>query len=331
MIFSPNSSWCRWSVTVVLLLSVGHLLHGQEVAAQSKPIHVGSEYVLGPEDVIKIWALGMEEISDKPVRIDPAGYIDLPVLGRIVASGLSLAELHQRLVTAASSQVKAPMISIDIVEFGSQPVSVMGAVSRPGVHQLHGRKNLTEVLALAGGLGNDAGPMVNITRDIKWGPIPLAGAKTIEQNRFSVAELKLADLMSATKPSDNIAIFPHDVISVPKAELVYVIGAVRKPGAFPLRDKETLSILQALSMSEGLGTSPAASNSKILRASAGSEQRQEIPVDIKRVLAGKAEDIGLRANDVLFIPDSSSKQVAKKALDTALQTLTGLTIWGRRF
>src|ERR1041385_2416422 len=240
---------------------------GQTTGQQSvKAPIVGNEYILGPGDVIKIWALGMEEISDKPTRIDPSGSIDLPVLGRLAASGMSLGEFRESLLKALATQVKEPRVSIDIVEFGSQPISVMGAVKNPGVHQLQGEKTLAEVLAMAGGLADDAGPRVNITRSMKWGPIPLPTAKTIEDGKFSVADVKLEDFLSASKPGENIKILPNDVITVPRAELVYVVGAVNKAGAFPLREHETMSVLQALSLAEGLGANHAAGDSKILRA-----------------------------------------------------------------
>jgi polysaccharide export outer membrane protein len=179
------------------------------------------------------------------------------------------------------------------------------------------------MIALTGGLAEDAGPVITVTRKKKWGAIPLPNAN-VSAADFSTVEIKLQDFLSAAKPAENITIFPNDVITVPRAELIYVIGAVRKPGAFPLKQRGSVSILQALSMAEGLGADPAPGDSKILRAQPGTEERKEIPVDVKKVMAGKGTDVDLQANDVLFVPTSTSKQAAKRVLET----ITRVPIWG---
>ena len=226
------------------------------------------------------------------------------------------------------SQIRNPKVSISITEFGSQPVAVMGAVNTPGVHQLRGRKTLAEVLALAGGLRPDAGYKVRISRPVENGPLPLLGAKTTEDGKFQVADVRTKEFLEAKNPSDNILILPHDLITVPPAEMVYVIGAVHKPGGFLLNDHETVSALQALALAEGLGSTPSPSNSRILRTVPGATERQEIQVDLKKILAGKSEDIGLRPNDILFVPTSNGKKVAIRALETMVSTASGLAIFG---
>jgi polysaccharide export outer membrane protein len=312
---------------LLLVLAVA----GGAVAGQKPedplPGSVETEYVLGPEDQIKLWTLGMEEISDKPLRIDPAGYLDLPVLGRIKAAGLTVEQLRSELLNRLSVEVRSPAVSIDIVEFGSQPVTILGAVAQPGVHQLRGRRSLAEVLSLAGGLRADAGPAIKIVRRTEWGEIPLSTAATDETHEFSVAQVKLKDLLSASDPAENILIQPHDVITVPRAELVYVIGAVRKPGGFPLEERDSMSVLQALSLAEGLGTASAARNSRILRLLPDATERKEIAVDLERVMAGKAKDVALQPNDILFVPDSTSKRVTARVLEATIETLSGLLIW----
>lgn len=286
-----------------------------------------SQYVLGPEDQVKIWALGVEEISDKPVRIDPSGEIDLPLIGRIHAAGLTVEQFKSALVERLAKEVREPRVSVDIVEFGSEPVSVMGAVNHPGVLQVNGRKTLAEILSLSGGLRPDAGPYIKITRQNKWGEIPLKNAKADGSGNFHVAQVPVRELLSATNPSENISIRPHDVITVPTAEMVYVVGAVKKAGGFPLNERESVSVLQALSMAEGLGPTPKAQDSKILRAVPGDSERTQIPVDLRKVMTGKAEDMALRPNDILFVPDSTAKKAGIRAIEAAIQTATGVVIW----
>ena len=144
------------------------------------------------------------------------------------------------------------MVTVSVFEFRSQPVSVLGAVNTPGVHQIRGRKTLFEVISEAGGLKNEAGNSIKITRRKEFGAIPLPGAGADPSGEFSVAEVSVKSVMEARNPQENIQIQPNDVISVPKAELVYVIGAVKRAGGFILSEREQISVLQALSMAEGL-------------------------------------------------------------------------------
>jgi len=286
-------------------------------------------YVLGPEDQITIQAPDVEEISGKPVRIDLRGNISLPLIGRIEAGGLTAEQLEVQIKDRFKRYLRHPDISVSITEFRSQPVSVLGAVQNPGIHQLQGSKNLFAVLSLAGGLRQDAGYNVNITRRLKWGRIPLAGAADDASGQFSVASVNIRSILAATHPAENIAIQPEDVISVPKADLVYAIGAVRKAGGFVLGEHESVSALQALALAEGLERAAAPQNARILRATENSAKRTEIPVDIRKILAGTAADIALKSDDILFIPVSAAKNAALRTFEAAVQIGTGVAIYHR--
>jgi polysaccharide export outer membrane protein len=286
-----------------------------------------SHYVLGSDDTLKIWALGIEEISDKPVRIDPSGDIDLPVVGKVHARGLSLEELKVQLMQRLAKEVLKPQVSVEIVDFGSQPVSVMGAVNHPGVFQLRGRKTLMEVVSTADGLRPDAGPRVAISRDIKYGALPLPGAKPDPTGKYSVAEVGVKELLAGENPSENILMLPHDVVTVPVAEAVFVMGEVKKPGEVALKSNASISVLQALASAEGLGPTPAPQDARIVRIIPGTAERKEIPVDLRKVLAGTAEDVSMRPNDILVVPPSGPKKVAARVIEAAIQTVTGVVIW----
>ena len=304
----------------------------QKPAAEvSHPLQSGTQtqsgYILGPDDSLKIWALGVDEITDKPVRIDTSGFLDLPLIGRVHAAGLTVNQLEANLIQRLSSEIRDPRVSVEVVDFGSQPVTVIGAVTQPGVHQLQGRKTLAEVLSLAGGLKDDCGPKINISRSLKWGAIPLPNAKNDSTGQFSIADVRVKELLAANDPALNIMIQPNDVITVPQAEMVYVIGAVKKPGGFILNKESTVSVLQALSFAEGLGDTPAPRKSKILRPIPGSTNRQEIALDLTKVLAGKGEDVALRPNDILLVPTNTPKKAITKAAETVLQTAAGVAIY----
>lgn len=284
-------------------------------------------YILGPDDDITIQAVDAEEMSNRPVRIDIGGNISLPLIGRMRAAGLTVEQLETEVATRLRTYIQQPQVAISVTNYRSQPVSVLGAVRAPGIHQLQGRKTLFEILSMAGGLAPEAGHSVKITRQIEWGPIPLPSATLDPTGKFSIAEVKLRAIMEARNPEENILIQPHDTISVPRAELVYVVGQVSKPGGFVLNDRENISILQALAMADGLTNVSAAKNAKIIRSTAG-ENRVEIPVNVKSILEGKTSDVALKADDILFIPTNVAKGVIMNTMQTAISIATSALIYG---
>lgn len=293
-------------------------------AGTARPTHI-----LGPQDQIIIRALHADEISGNPIPIDPLGNIRLPLIGEVHAGGKTLGELQRELTERLKVHIREPEVSVSVAEYRSQPVSVVGAVKNPGVYQLQGAKTLIEMLSAAGGIEPDASYSVKITRRREWGAIPLPAARPDSSGEFSVAELNLQNLMEATNPGENVMIDPNDVISVPRAKLVYAVGEVRKSGGFVLRERETISVIQVLSLAEGLQGTAGAEHARILRPEKDGRKRIEIPVDLKRIMAGKAEDIALQPNDVLFVPNSAAKSVALRTLEAAIQMGTGVVIWRR--
>jgi polysaccharide export outer membrane protein len=285
------------------------------------------DYVLGPDDQISLWVADAPDLSGKPINIDPGGFITLPLVGPVRAAGMTTRQLEDRLAAELKKYFVQPEVAVSVTEFRSQPVSVLGAVNQPGVHQLRGHKTLVEVLSMAGGIKNDAGYTVKITRSLEWGRIPLPNARNDASGQFTVAEVELKAIMSARSPEENILIQPHDVISVPRGELVYVIGEVVKAGGFVLEERKTFSVLQALSMAGGLSHEAAPQNGRILRESESGAKRTEIPINIKEILSGKAQDVSLNSEDILFIPNSVPKKAAVRAMEMALQTVTGVVIF----
>ena len=295
-------------------------------AVSSQPTDI-STYVLGPDDQIKIWALGVEEIGSSPMRISPSGDIDLPLIGRVHAAGLTADQLKAKLEERFAREVRHPQVTVEIQDFGSQPVSVMGAVTHTGIVQLRGHKTLTEVLAMEDGLRPDAGPRVTITRQIQYGPVPLAGASTDPTGNYSVGEVNVKELLAGAKPAENILICPHDTITVPLAEVVYVTGAVRRPGEVPLKDRETIPVLQALASAQGLGDNPAPQNAFIVRIDRATNKQQRIPVDLRKFQQGGGEDIVMRPNDILLVPISGPKKIAARVAEAAIQAAVGAAVF----
>lgn len=321
---------CLFLLLPALLRAVAQQPAAAQQTAPRRPAAddtIHSTYILGPDDQISIHVLDAEEISDKPVRIDMSGHIRLPMLGRLRAAGLTLMQLEEEIATRLTAFIKDPDVAVSILEFRSQPVSVIGSVKNPGVHQIEGRKTLIEILSLAGGLTDDAGYSVKITRRMEYGRIPLQSAVDDPTKQFSVAEVGIKGIMQASDPVENIIIQPYDVIAIPHGEMIYVTGNVGHAGGFVLHERESLSVLQALSLAGGLGHAASPQNARILRQSSPSTNRNEIAVDLKKIMAAKASDVPLRADDILFVPDSAPKKAITRAAEAAIQVGTGLAIY----
>src|SRR5262245_8845174 len=285
-------------------------------------------YVLGPSDTITIQALDVDEISNKPVWIDTGGFINLPLVGRVKAAGLTLQELEAQLNLQLKPFVKVPHVVVAITEFRSQPVSVLGFVNTPGVLQVQGRKTLLEVLSQAGGLKPDASAVAKITRRLDYGEIPLPGATTDASGQFSVADLQLKALIEGRSPEQNILVRPHDVISVPKADILYVIGEVKKPGGFVLGDRKRTSVVEAIALAEGILPLADKKKAEILRLEPGKDERTKIQVKLDKILSGKEKDIALQPEDILIIPPDVAKGIRRKVGETALSVITSRAIYG---
>jgi polysaccharide biosynthesis/export protein len=288
-------------------------------------------YLLGAGDRVAVHLRDLKEIEIKPALVQLDGTIDLQHAGVVRAQDLTAAELAREIERRLQSIVLNPKVSVEVIEFGSQPVSVLGAVNKPGVHQLRGRKNLVEVLALAEGMKAEAGNVIKITRPKSSGEIPIPGAKPDASGEYTTAEIGMKSLLDAKTPELNIRIRANDTISVPRAEMVYVLGNVRKPGGFPLAEREALTILQAMALAEGLQPSSAPQAARILRPTGTADQWQarEVRVDVKAILANKAPDQKLEPNDILYIPSSAAKSIGLRALDAGIQIGTGVVIWRR--
>ena len=290
---------------------------------------VRSDYVLGADDMVTIQVLDVPFTDQTPMRIESSGHLKLPMVGRIMAGGLTPAQLEERITESLKTYVRKPQVMVRLVEFRSQPVTVVGAVTTPGIHQLRGRKTLLEIISLAGGLRPDAGTLATITRAKAFGAIPLVNAQKDKSGEFSSCAVNLRELMEARAPQNNILIQPTDVIAVEKAPIIYVIGAVKKSGGFVLNAQEKVSVLQALAMAEGLDRTSAPDRARVLRKSNDPENRVEVAVNLKKILDGKSTDVSMQADDILFIPASIAKNAGLRGLETAIQIGTGVMIFRR--
>jgi len=320
----------------------------------STPALSAQEYRIGPEDVLNINVFEAQELN-REVRVSAGGEISLPLLGSVRAAGLTPRELEVVLQELLHrTYMKDPHVSVFVREMQSHPVSVMGAVRRPGVFQIRGSKTLLEVLSLAEGLADDAGETVIILRGAALsaepnppadhpavsdppsssGPQSPGEANTapwsLNENRSpseGAVQVNLKDLLESADSRSNPLVHPGDIVKVTRAGVVYVIGEVRKPGGFVLKSNEKLSVLQALALSEGLTSTASKGSARIIRTDQQSGERKGTPINLGKILAGKAPDPILGPKDIVFVPNSAAKTTMSRGVEVAAQTLAGLLIF----
>jgi len=311
--------FCYVSVGQTRVASAQAQPHTPPVGVQAPPTDTpAANYILGPDDQLSVHVLDVDDIDPtKPIKIDLHGFMDVPIIGKVNAAGLTVDQLERQLTDSLAKYVHNPRVTVTVFDYHSQPFSVFGAVNTPGVYSFTGENTLVQAISRAGGLRPDAGNAINLTRRSEEGPIPISGATTDASREYSTVRIDVRALLDAKNPQNDILVKPGDVLSVPKADMVYVVGAVKQAGSFPLSERQEISVLQAVSMAQGLESGSSPKHAKILRGSL-TAQRMEIPVDVKKILAGKTSDVSLMANDVLFIPTSATKNAGIRVIEAAL-------------
>lgn len=302
-------------------------------AAASRP---GSDYVISPDDVLDVFVFDVPEFS-RPYRVSPSGSITMPLLAdSIAAAGLTTAHLANAICDRlrAAGLVSKPQVTVEVKESRLHSVAVTGAVKKPQIYPIFGRTTLLDVLSQAEGLSEEAGKIATVTR----GDPALAaqGLPSGQENggQSPIAQTISVDLKRLLQTGDprlNIELYPGDRVTVQRAGIVYVVGAVGRPGGFTLKnDQEQMTALKAIALAEDLKPTAIKSRTMIIRDNGGSAAtRQELPVNLSEVLEGRAPDPPLQANDILFVPDSTAKRAMRRAAEAAVQIATGVIIWRR--
>ncbi len=306
-------------------------------AAAPSEAGVRGPYRVGPGDVLDIVVFEVEELS-RPAVVTPEGTISAPLIGELRVEGQTTLEIEAALKQGYGTRyLHDPQISVSVKDFRSQPVSVVGAVKEPGVYQLQGERRLLEVLAMAGGFTEEVGETIAINRGaagseetaVARADVLGSAAGRLDLSRSSdEVVVSVRELLTAKAGGEaNPVIEPHDVIRVSKAGIVYVMGAVEKPGGFVIKDQERMTVLRAVSLAAGFGEHSSPQKSRVIRQSAGG--KQEILIRIKDVIEGREPDLDLEANDILYIPDSRAKSVLSRSVEAMIQVGTGVAIFRR--
>ncbi len=246
-----------------------------------------ASYRIGPNDLVSIEVLEDESLNAE-TRITAIGTVELPPIEPIAVSGLTTAQAAQVLEEAFERYLQRATVTLRVIEHRSQPITVLGAVRKPGALPFSGRWTLLDAIRESGGLAESAGGRILILRRSANG---LADQLEIDSKRL----LELGD------PDVNIALKPNDLINVPTATnvTIYCMGEVQNPGAVVFRSTDQITLVAALARVGG--RSERASNSIVVRRSGSGE---EIRADYKKLLSGRQADIELRNGDVVIVKES---------------------------
>ena len=317
----------------LLVVAAGRLLTLEAFQQKTEVVKSGAaaarplpQYVLGPNDVITIMAADWEDVANKPHRIGTGGDISLTMAGKIHAAGMTVSEFEEELIGRMKKYIKNPDISVTVTEFKSQPVTLYGPFRTPGVLQVEGRKTLLEVVSMSGGLGPEASSIVTIRRQKEFGPLPFSEPSTDPDSPITTVQINLKSITDPSGPEKNIEIKPHDEIYAHPAPIVYAVGQVGMQGRYVLSDRESVSVLQLIAMAGGTSGTADRKKTTIIRPVPGSI-RTEVVVDLEAIRKGKAKDIVLQAEDILFVPENGAKRIFQKSLDSVIQTATTLPLY----
>lgn len=270
---------------------------------------------IGSGDLLGVSVYDSPELSH-PVRVDADGAIRMPMVKEpIPVSGLYPAEIEVAITKALvdGNVLVAPLVSVSVLEYRSRPITVMGAVRNPIVFQADGPATLLDAISRAGGLAENAGPYILLSR-----PPSAAGESAKISQRISVQSF-----LNLDEDIANLKLEAGDVIRVPVAGQVYVLGSVKRPGAFSINDGAESSVMKALALSGGLDEHPS-HVAYIYRVEAGAAGRNEMPIELKKIMDRKSPDVALEANDILYIPTSNGRRISSKILETSLAVSLGL-------
>jgi polysaccharide biosynthesis/export protein len=248
-------------------------------------------YRIGPRDLLSV-RVDEDEKLNGDRRVTESGTINLPLIGDVLVAGKTPGEAEQIISRMlVEKYMQRASVDVQVLEFRSRPITVIGAVKTPGNLGFSGHWTLLEALAAAGGLAESHGNVVYVLRRADSG---LSDQVTID----------LDDLLVRGDPRVNIPIFANDLINVPVTVevTVYCLGEVARPGALTFKSNERISVLTAIAHAGGL--TDRASKKIMVKRQSPADGRTEVTVDYNKILAGKEPDLELRQGDVIVVKES---------------------------
>lgn len=266
---------------------------------------------LSAGDLLELKALGTSDPDFSPkLRVDERGAVTLPYAGVIAVSGLTAEEAARAIERRfrETDVLKDPHVSVTVLEYSTQGVTVLGEVKNPGVYPLLGAHNLLDLISAAGGVTPNAGKAVTIT------------------HREDPDHPVIVNV--ASKPGNtatfNVDVRPGDTIMVSHAGIVYVLGDVAKPGGFLIENSDRLTVLQAIALAQGTNRTASLNHAKLIRKTG--TNREEFPVPLNKILSAGVPDQMLADGDILFVPTSGAKS-ALRDVESILPAAAGAAIY----
>ena len=250
------------------------------------------EYRLGPKDLVEIKVIELPDLNGER-RVGDDGAIDLPLLGKLPVAGLTASEMGDRLEAILTSKyVNRANVSVVIKEYANKPVSIIGAVQRPGSLNIAGKWDLLQAIAAAGGLAPNAGRKIYVLR---------RGDDGVSDK----LEIDRDDLFLKSVERWNIPIYPSDVVNIPPRTPVkiFCVGEVKAPGALEFDSDDRITLLSTIAKAGGF-TSRAAKGSIRIKRRGADRKDVELKADYSRIVAGKDPDLELQADDVVIVKES---------------------------
>ena len=271
---------------------------------------------IGDDDLLGVTVYDAPELT-RTIRVSSQGDIRLPIVKQpIHAAGLYPEELEKVIATALTDDhvLVDPVVTVSIVEYRSRPITVVGAVKMPLTFQATGNVTLLDAISRAQGLTDNAGSEVLVSHEA-----PTADGKSTAL----LQRIPVRGLLDGANPALNLSLQGGEVIRVPEAGRIFVVGDIKKPGAFYITDGSESSVLKALALSEGLD-SFSSHQAYIYRSEESGGSRQEIPIELKKIMDRKSPDVALMSGDILYIPSANGAKASLKTLETSLGIGTAL-------
>jgi polysaccharide export outer membrane protein len=250
------------------------------------------EYFIGARDLLEIKVFELPELN-QTVRVSEDGTITLPLLGSVMIGGLTKDGVERKLAGMLEAKyIKDAQVSIFIREYQSKQVSVIGAVEKPGMYELVGRRTLLQMISAAGGFTEKAGNQLFVLREGRSGIT-------------ASIEIDLEDLLINGNQKLNIPMQVNDVINVPVDKMIhiYVFGEVKQPGALAVKVSDKVTLLQAIAQAGGTTEDASKSRVTIKRKDNNGKETKTI-VNLKDIIKGKKPDVELKEGDVVYVPES---------------------------
>lgn len=299
-------------VLLMLVVSTGAKAQQDDATAKAK----SDLYRIGPGDVLEIRVFNRPQLSRESARVDNRGLITMPMIESEIQAGCHTeAELAENIAKLYLKYQRNPHVDVFVKEYSSKPVAVMGAVDKPGQFQMQRRVRLLELVSLAGGPTDRAGQQILVAHSTE-----LTSCEST--STASAKDFDSYNLNNTLRGDDasNPYVEPGDIITVPEAQQVFVVGNVFKPTAISMKEK--ITVAQAIAMAGGAMADSKKDRVRILRQVNNSMTKTEMVIDLDAISKNRAADVELQANDIVEVPTSSGKRFFRGLLGAVAPSVT---------